>query len=684
MGLLDTVKLPEGAKKKTSVLDGVKVPVNRGAAFEMQSLQQRQTTMQAEGISFQPLKSFAEGWKSHKGSDRSFKSAFLEGAPVKVGGQVVSDTLEDQTERMGSAFRPAIEGYLNGDMKKADVVAGLGNYVMGIVNMGFSPVSGALKGAESIPVLGLVATGLNKFAAGLAGTGANAAVSFIDSLPEGVMDQETTDKLTPLANEVGSLVGMLLGFKAAGKGLGKVGESRFVKPRIEALDAKLKEMGELIKNDPKLSTEVARFVAEQGPVRNVPITSETPNSRQIPVTPNQKQAVYAKKMGYEPYQDPRTLPVIDMGDGKTTPRTDTSGLPVIEAGEGKTPIQESLPTPAEKKSDITIEPIKEPAFASPEYNQLLVQLELAEAGRRNFIPQEGTMDYQVTAQRSSFPEWMPEGTRRRSIIDKYLKDRQGTVDDINLKYKEGSNLDKLDKAVRAQEEKMQRAKELPPQAGTVTGPDGTTRFVTLEDVAQSTDGGMRMGPDGLPRPVEGTGATKTSRLSERAEALQKEFETVVDGLPQYNKAEGTYQGMKMADLAERVDVMSTEQLRSMVRNPETIPADIPGAFIWKALSERNKELADPMITAELFRSEISGFVTRSAQEMRALVGIDKGSPESIITDLIKEREASFQEKTKTDVTKVKEEAVSQIREFIMKEKISVKDVEAFIKEITCK
>jgi hypothetical protein len=265
-----------------------------------------------------------EAMGEHKGADRSFKSAFIDGAPVKDGGKVVSDTLADQTNRMSTAFQPAIEGYLNGDLKKADVVAGLGSYVMGIVNMGFSPVAGALKGAESIPVLGLVATGLNKFAAGLGGLGGNVAVQTLEALP---FDQETKSKLTPLANEVGALIGMLLGFKATGKAASDVMGSRFVKPHVEKLETKLKEMGEIIKNDPKLSTEVARFVAEHGPVRDVPITSETPGATDFSA-PQRTGNLRVQNAG-----DSSGRIAIDNKAGEYYPPADT--LPIIDFG--KTP-----------------------------------------------------------------------------------------------------------------------------------------------------------------------------------------------------------------------------------------------------------------------------------------------------------------------------------------------------------
>lgn len=642
---------------------------------DMQKADQEYQTQKAEyekGTGFHPIDSFVEGWKSHKGADRSFKSTFVEGAPIKEGGKVVSETLEDQTNRMGSAFRPAVEGYLNGDVKKADVVAGLGNYVMGIVNTGFSPIAGALKGAESIPVLGLVATGLNKFAAGLAGTGGNAAVATLDALP---FDQETTEKLTPLANEVGSLVGMLLGFKATEKAGGRVMNSRFVKPRVEKLEMKLKEMGDLIRNDPKLSNEVARFVAEHGPVRNVPVTSETPGGRQIPVTPNQKHGAYAEKMGYEAYKDPRTLPTIDMGEGKT-PKEDTSGLPVIEAGEGKTPVQESLPTPVAKdKQDITYEPVKESAVASPEYNQLLIELELAEAGRRNFTPQEGTMDYKVTGQRSTFPEWMPEGTRTSKIRNQYLKDRQGTVDDIQIKYKEGSALDRLDKAVRAREEQMIRENQAPIQESTVNGKP-VTEATTPEAMSAGT------GPDGLMQPIKGTGETRNPTLTTRAldrlaEQTQKAYEG--SNVPMHQRANWKEIAGKVVDEFNR----DPERAMDIAMGRELLPpgSDTLQTAFWVEAINRAEAKGDAQLLLDLSRSEVSGFATRAGQETGYLANLNKGDAVNLIKDIGDTLKKSFEERSGKSAKEETQKEVALLEKFIRESALPKEKWIEVIKEI---
>lgn len=52
--------------------------------------------------------------------------------------------------------------------------------------------------------------------------------------------------------------------------------------------------------------------------------------------------------------------------------------------------------------------------------EVLTQMELSTAGRRNFIPQADTMDYKVERQASSFPDWVPEHLREKDLFDKVI------------------------------------------------------------------------------------------------------------------------------------------------------------------------------------------------------------------------------------------------------------------------
>ena len=79
------------------------------------------------------------------------------------------------------------------------------------------------------------------------------------------------------------------------------------------------------------------------------------------------------------------------------------------------------------------------------YNNELTRLELSEAGRRLF-KEDG-----VTGVASTFPKWVPQELRVKSLFDKFLENRKGDINEIQtLKYKEGSRLDKLNKAFLAQ------------------------------------------------------------------------------------------------------------------------------------------------------------------------------------------------------------------------------------------
>ena len=70
-----------------------------------------------------------------------------------------------------------------------------------------------------------------------------------------------------------------------------------------------------------------------------------------------------------------------------------------------------------KKIELTTEPETEEEMARAAIeSEMLVELEMATPGRKNFIRDENQAGITVTAEKSTFPSWLPQGLRLNSII----------------------------------------------------------------------------------------------------------------------------------------------------------------------------------------------------------------------------------------------------------------------------
>jgi len=679
-----------------------KAPSSRGIDFTKlvagMQLNEKPTPVSTENKGgFHPIDSFVAGVKSHTSQKQEWN-------PIKLvlgyGPDIVksgSEALNNQTDRVGNAFQPAVDAYLNGeDIKTADVISGIGNYVMGIVNTAYAPVGETFKYAEKVPVLGYVADVFNKGVAGLANVGSNTFGSTLNALP---VSQETKDKLTPLANEVGSLVGIILGLKGAGKVYGKASESRFVKPRIEALNTKLTEIGNIIKNDPKLSTEVARFVTEHGPVRNVPITSETPNGRQVPATPNQKHAVYAKSQGYEPITPDSQLPSISIGDtapSKELPTIDyTTGqmssgtadvgqyqMSLNEAPKVKTStlLEENRNNPKTDTPTTTEKP-KEPTYLSEEYHNMLVEMELSEKGYRYPRGEHDATQSESQWQgvSSTFPDWVPSKLRLTSLFDKFLKDRTGTTEDLNIQYKKGSRLDRLQQAfienlkfLEEQNRKERETKQLMEEANAEI-----ERQRTKEDAASAEaeyakmQGGSPVqdsvptGNQELMQPVASEGKAMTPALTKNAvERLSKDMQQqfATSNVPMYNKASWTGIANKViaefnADPAYAMDI-------AMGRIKLEHDSGMTQTAFWVEAMHRAEQAGDAQMMLDLSRSKVSGFATAAGQEIGYLANLEEGNPVILIKKINDSLKESYKNAKKGDPEKRVINEIDTIEKFI--------------------
>jgi hypothetical protein len=84
-----------------------------------------------------------------------------------------------------------------------------------------------------------------------------------------------------------------------------------------------------------------------------------------------------------------------------------------------------------------------------DYENRLTALSGAEAGERVVKNNaDGTFGGYV-AKRSTFPSYIDEDLRSRKLFDKYMEGRQGTAEDFTITYPKGSQLDRLDKIIKA-------------------------------------------------------------------------------------------------------------------------------------------------------------------------------------------------------------------------------------------
>lgn len=684
-------------KKKLTGGDSSKIDfVKRLNGLKLEEKPQ-QPIAEDRNSNFHPWKSFKEGFTSYKGEERSFKSAFIDGDPVKEGGKMWSDSVVNLADRISKAVETPNTSW-------ADYAADTGSVLLGGVNVALAPIMGAMKGAENIPVLGAAATLTNKLAAGLFGVGGNSAVSALRVAP--FLSDETKAKLEPVVEELGGLVATVVGFKYAGKYGGKV-KAKYIDPRTAKIQTKIQEVSRMIGEDPKLKAEIGKFVTEHGPVRTLPVTSETPGSTQIPATPNQKHAAYAKSQGYEPITPDSQLPVISIGDkapSKELPTIDaTTGavretatdvgqyqMSLNEAPKRKTSdlLEESRTAPKEEtatkkdepKTDET-KPKEEAPFLSEEYNNMLIEMELSEKGYRY---QKGDHDATKTESQwqgvsSTFPEWIPADLRRKTYLDRYTKDRTGTESDLNITYKKGSPMDRMHQAfikeLRRVEDKKQAERDtqrLEEEAANARNTEDTSvaeaEYAKIHGEAPATES-LGAGKPELMQPVVSTGEATTPALTRTAvsrlsEQMREQYKD--SNLPMYNKANWDGIANKViaefnADPAYAMDI-------AMGRERLSADSGMTQTAFWVEAMHRAEVAGDAQMMLDLSRSKVSGFATAAGQEIGYLANLEKGDPGMLIKKINDSLKESYESVTK----KSSEERITK----------EIETIERFIKEST--
>jgi hypothetical protein len=205
----------------------------------------------------------------------------------------------------------------------AGAIAGVGEGLMGVVNVPASIITGALKGLETVPGVGKIANDINAIMASIGGGASQVGTeSIVQNMP--LLSQETKDTLKPFLGELSAFGAQLL--------VGKGGADLVGIVKAKATDIAAKINQDVTRTIPVQTTEIAP----------TPVKINTSSTR---------RDAYYKEQGYEPITPAEKLPVIDYG---TAPKIkDTSGLPVIDAGLTKVP-------KVQKLGEYTVEPLKEP------------------------------------------------------------------------------------------------------------------------------------------------------------------------------------------------------------------------------------------------------------------------------------------------------------------------------------
>jgi hypothetical protein len=197
-------------------------------------------------------------------------------------GNTAYDTLKDTNERFGRAN--ITEG-----KSTSEIIGDKASALLGVANLAFTPITAVLKGLETVPAVGYVATAVNRLFGSLGVVGGEAAVSGLDALP---VSDETKKSLEGPVREVGALLAQLAGSKVGTKG-------------YDTIKTKIAEKTAPVENIVKAEMEKAKT----GP-------TDTPST----VEDISKESPFLSK--------------VDVATGRTPEPTATTAVPT--AGEGAT------------------------------------------------------------------------------------------------------------------------------------------------------------------------------------------------------------------------------------------------------------------------------------------------------------------------------------------------------------
>lgn len=247
------------------------------------------------------------------------------------------------------------------------------------------------------------------------------------------------------------------------------------------------------------------------------------------------------------------------------------------------------------------------------YDSMLTQFSGAEAGERIGQTRPDGTFAGYTSKRSSFPEWLPATMRNRTLLNKYLDNRTGSLNDFQtIKYRPGSVLAKLDDEVR---EKLYKdtgidmrvipddaaalddmARQYADEMGTVTVPPKLPpkppKKLTRGS-APKPGGGIERGfitsvKEQVPITTRAEGRYAAPRST--AELAQKAANLVIDDIAEARRVVREESGEKMVAVA-------SELIKSLARQADTATSQVTKDLLHKELSDVAHEAAAKLTQA---------------------------------------------------------------------------------------
>lgn len=234
-------------------------------------------------------------------------------------------TAQDTAQKLSTAWQAVADQHAS----LVDKGVATGEAALGLLNSGFSPLTSFLAGSAHIPIVGVVAQGINNVFGAIGAAGKDGGIGAVNDLP---ISDETKAKLAPLAGDIGALTAQVIAGGATHDTFSAIGDktNQFMTTITDSMQAKkglLDSAGKPIEPNPITKLPVHGDTTP----RPLPVAGE---SVETPITPNNK---------YTPDAD---LPTIQTGPSAK----DASGLPSIQAGDA---------TPASKMPGYTVEPVSQ-------------------------------------------------------------------------------------------------------------------------------------------------------------------------------------------------------------------------------------------------------------------------------------------------------------------------------------
>lgn len=117
-----------------------------------------------------------------------------------------TNTIKDTVGRFDTYNQVAMDQHSSALQKGV----ALGEAGVGVLNTVFSPITSAMGGLESIPIIGHVANGINRIFSAIGSGGSELALQGLDRLP---ISQQTKDELHPLVSELSALATQVIAGK---------------------------------------------------------------------------------------------------------------------------------------------------------------------------------------------------------------------------------------------------------------------------------------------------------------------------------------------------------------------------------------------------------------------------------------------------------------------------------------